>query len=240
MAGMNLSTPKAKSRLKLVRMVVWIGLLVPAVQVGCAGVTNPPTTSPMLLRWICGKVARKAQNPNRYEWLELRGVSGWFLSCVWVSEDNRFFEHWGFDWQQISTARAEARASGRPARGASTITQQCARALFLWQGRSWLRKGLETYYTIWMELLLSKERILELYVNVIEMGDGVYGIEAAAEHHYGVHAGELRHEQAAMLAAILPNPREWDPNHPSERLLRRQAIILQRSEHARLPLEIDR
>lgn len=154
-----------------------------------------------------------------------------------ICEDHRFFDHWGFNWEQIQIARAEARASGQPARGASTITQQCARALFLWQGRSWLRNGLEAYYTIWMELLLSKKRILELYVNVIEMGDGVYGIEAAAEHHYGVHARELTREQAAMLVAILPRPREWDPSHADERVLKRQAIIMQRAEHVRLPVE---
>jgi monofunctional biosynthetic peptidoglycan transglycosylase len=90
-----------------------------------------------------------------------------------------------------------------------------------------------------MELFLSKQRILELYVNVIEMGDGVYGIEAAAQHHYGIHAGELTPEQATMLAAILPKPKEWDPNHPSDRVLRRQAIIVQRSARAHLPLERD-
>jgi len=234
---MNLLTPKAKRRLKLAVAAVWVALLVPAVQVGCVGLVNPPTTSPMVLRWLDGKVARKAQTPNRYEWIALKGVPRCFLTCVWVSEDNRFFRHRGFDWDEIKNAQAEAQASGRPPRGASTITQQCARALFLWQRRSWLRKGLEAYYTVWMELLLSKQRILELYVNVIETGDGVYGIEAAAEHHYGIHAGELTFEQAAMLAAILPKPREWDPNQPSERVLGRQAIIMQRSERARLPLE---
>jgi monofunctional biosynthetic peptidoglycan transglycosylase len=193
----------------------------------------------MVLRWLDGKVTRKEQPPNRYEWIALKGVPGSFLTCVWVSEDNRFFQHWGFDWGQIRIARAEARATGRPSRGASTITQQCARGLFLWQGRSWLRKGLEAYYTVWMELLLSKQRILELYVNVIEMGDGVYGIQAAAQHHYGIHASELTSEQASMLAAILPKPKDWDPNHPTERVLRRQAIITQRSGRAHLPLDLD-
>ena len=216
-----------------------LALLVPAVQVGCVGFVNPPTTSPMVLRWLSGKVFRKEQPPNRYEWIALKGVPDSFLTSVWVSEDNRFFRHWGFDWQQINAAWAEARATGKPSRGASTITQQCARALFLWQRRSWLRKGLEAYYTVWMELFLSKQRILELYVNVIEMGDGVYGIEAGAQHHYGVHAAELTPEQAAMLVAILPNPREWDPNHPSDRVLRKQAIIAQRAARAHLPLERD-
>jgi len=193
----------------------------------------------MMLRWLGGTLTRSEQPPNRYQWVPLSRVPISFLTCVWVSEDNRFFQHRGFDWGEIRAAQAEARASGRPSRGASTITQQCARSLFLWQGRSWLRKGLEAYYTAWMELLLSKRRILELYVNVIELGDGVYGIEAAAEHHYGIHADELTSDQAAGLAAILPRPRDWDPNHPSERVLRRQAIIRQRAERARLPLDLD-
>jgi monofunctional glycosyltransferase len=236
-AGLDQLSPKAKRWLRLALAAVWAALLVPAVQVGCVGLVNPPTTSPMVLRWLGGKVAGKAQAPNRYEWIALKEVPGSLLTCVWVSEDNRFFQHWGFDWDEIRNAQAEARASGRPSRGASTITQQCARALFLWQRRSWLRKGLEAYYTVWMELLLSKQRILELYVNVIEMGDGVYGIEAGAEHHYGIHAGELTFEQAAMLVAILPKPRDWDPNQPNERVLGRQAIIMQRSARAHLPRE---
>ena len=237
MAGIDLLTPKAIRRLKLGLAAVLVALLVPAVQVGCVRWVNPPTTSPMALRWLGGKLSREEQAPNRYEWTAMKGVPDTFLTCVWVAEDHRFFQHWGFDWQEINAAWAEARATGRPSRGASTITQQCARALFLWQGRSWLRKGLEAYYTVWMELLLSKERILELYVNVIETGNGVYGIEAGAQHHYGIHAAELTREQAAMLAAILPKPKEWDPNHPSERMLRKQAIIVQRSEHAHMPLE---
>jgi monofunctional biosynthetic peptidoglycan transglycosylase len=238
-AGINLFTPKVTKKLILVLVAVLVALLFPAVQVGFVGLVNPPTTSPMVLRWLHGKIARKDQPPNRYEWIALKGVPDSFLTGVWVSEDNRFFQHWGFDWGQIRIAAAEARASGKPSRGASTITQQCARGLFLWQGRSWLRKGLEAYYTVWMELFLSKQRILELYVNVIEMGDGVYGIEAAPQHHYGIHAGELTPEQATMLAAILPKPKEWDPNHPSDRVLRRQAIIVQRSARAHLPLERD-
>ena len=135
-------------------------------------------------------------------------------------------------------ARAEAKASGKPARGASTITQQCARSLFLWQGRSWFRKSLEAYYTVWMELLLSKGRILELYVNVIELGDGIYGIEAAAQKYYGVSADKLTREQAAMLVAIMPNPKQWNPLQPSERVLKRKELVLQRLEYARLPVNV--
>jgi monofunctional biosynthetic peptidoglycan transglycosylase len=119
--------------------------------------------------------------------------------------------------------------------GASTITQQSARSLFLWQGRSWIRKGLEAYYTIWMELLLSKRRILELYVNVIEFGDGIYGIEAAAQHYYGKSARDLTREEAAMLAAILPAPRRWNPLAPNRIAKSRWEMILREMDSARLP-----
>ncbi len=234
---MKLSNPKVRRWLKLVRVGVFIALLVPVLQVGCVTLFNPPTTAPMAGRWIAEKVTFKKQAANRYRWIALKQIPTNFLACVWQSEDRHFFEHWGFDWEEIKKAREEAKASGKPARGASTITQQCARSLFLWQGRSWIRKGMEAYYTLWMELLLSKKRILELYVNVIEFDEGVYGIEAGAEHHYGVHASKLTREQAAMLVAIMPNPREWDPNYPNERVLKRQAVILQRSEYVLLPLE---
>ncbi|MCX8089397.1 MAG: monofunctional biosynthetic peptidoglycan transglycosylase [Verrucomicrobiae bacterium] len=229
--------PKTNRRLKRAVLTAYVVLLVPVLQVGCVGLVNPPTTGPMALRWLKGKFTAGEQQRNRYCWLDLRGVPNDFLKCILVSEDHRFFEHWGFDWEEIRIARAEARARGQPARGASTITQQCARSLFLWQGRSWIRKGLEAYYTVWMELLLSKRRILELYVNVIELGDGVFGVEAGARHHYGIPAEQLSREQAAMLAAILPNPRDWNPKQPNERVLKRQAIILKRAETAWLPLE---
>jgi Membrane carboxypeptidase (penicillin-binding protein) len=98
-----------------------------------------------------------------------------FLEHLWISEDQRFFQHEGFDWKEMDLAVKEAERKGKPVRGASTITNQCARSIFLWQGRSWIRKGLESYYTIWMEALLPKRRILELYANVIEMGPGSTG-----------------------------------------------------------------
>ena len=115
----------------------------------------------------------------------------------------------------------KAERAGKPVRGASTITNQCARSIFLWQGWSWIRKGLESYYTLWMEALLPKHRILELYANVIEMGRGIYGVEAAAHHFFGVSARGLTREQSAMLAAVLPNPKGWNPAQPGVALRRR-------------------
>ena len=132
----------------------------------------------------------------------------------------------------------KAEKTGKPVRGASTITNQCARSIFHWQGRSWIRKGLESYYTIWMELLLPKRRILELYANVIEIGRGIYGVEAASRHYFGVSARGLTREQSAMLAAVLPNPKGWDPANPGMTLRWRQQLILRRGQNARFPKKL--
>ncbi len=129
----------------------------------------------------------------------------------------------------------ESRKSGRKPRGGSPITQQCARSLFLWQGRSWLRKGLETYYTILMERLMTKQRILELYVNVIEFGDGIFGVKASAETYSRTPPAKLTNAQMAMLAAILPNPKEWNPLKPTSRVLQRQRRVLRLAAAADFP-----
>ena len=214
-----------------------ICLLIPMAQVVLLKFFNPPTTAPMVLRWCHGKCVAAPYQPNQYHWVALKMVPEHFLSAVWMTEDRHFFEHWGFDWGEIQKARADALATGKPARGASTITQQCARSLFLWQGRSWCRKGLEAYYTLWMELLLSKRRILELYVNVIELGNGVYGLDAAAERYYGLPADKLTRDQSAMLVAIMPNPKRLDPNHPNEALQHRHTLVLERAQDAILPIQ---
>ncbi len=175
--------------------------------------------------------------PLRHDWVELPAVSPLFLKHLWISEDQRFFQHHGFDWKEIDRAVDKAERTGRPVRGISTITNQCARSLFLWQGRSWIRKGLESYYTLWMELLLPKRRILELYVNVIETGPGIYGVEAAARHYFGVSARGLTREQSALLAAVLPNPKGWNPARPGPALRRRQQRILFREKNAVFPAD---
>ena len=173
--------------------------------------------------------------PRRYTWIDLPQIPRHFLRCVLTSEDQRFFQHHGFDWREIELAQLQAERSGKPLRGASTISMQCARSLFLWQGRSLIRKGLEAYYTFWLELLLPKRRILELYANVIEMGDGIYGIEAAAQAHFGTSARALNREQAALLAAILPNPRQRDPRQPSPAVNARAARILRAEPGLKVP-----
>lgn len=199
--------------------------MMPAVQVGCVRFVDPPVTTLMLLRPLEER-STELSPTRQYSWLPLREMPRDFVKFVIVAEDQRFFSHRGFDWKEIDVARKQAAKSGKAPRGASTITMQCARSLFLWQGRSWVRKGLESYYTFWMETLLPKRRILELYGNVVELGDGIYGLKAAARAHYGVEPRALSRSQCAMLAAMLPAPRSWNPRQPSRRLAARHARIL--------------
>lgn len=211
-------------------------LCLPPTQVLSTAIVNPHST----ISSFAFRVMRRHDSVRRMEkfaWQDMNNVNLAFLKAVIAGEDHRFFQHRGFDWEAIRMAIIESRALGRPPVGASTISQQCARSLFLWQGRSWIRKGLEAYYTVWMELLLSKRRILELYVNVIELGDGIYGVEAAAQHYYGKSAWDLTREEAAMLAAILPAPKRWNPRQPNELVERRQQIILSLMDQIRLPWE---
>lgn len=143
---------------------------------------------------------------------------------VIASEDQKFSEHWGFDLGAIQAAM-EHNEDGGKLRGASTLSQQVAKNLFLWSGRSWMRKGLEVWFTCLIELLWSKERILEVYLNSVEWADGVFGAEAAAQHHFGIAAPYLSTQQASQLAAVLPNPRVWSASRPSTYVARRAAWI---------------
>ena len=229
--------PKSKpARWRWSRIVRWslilfaFGLLLPVVEVGCVKAMRPPVTSLMLVRWTEARLGGEFKGGLRYEWRAWDQLPEKFLRCVWISEDGRFFRHSGFDWIEVQAALARAQRTGGDPRGSSTITMQCARSTFLWTGRSYLRKGLEAYYTILMEAMLSKRRIFELYANVIEMGDGVYGIEAASRAHFGIPAADLTVAQSAMLAAMLPNPRRWNPREPSRRLRWRQLHILRELE----------
>ena len=155
------------------------------------------------------------------------------LFAVIASEDQRFLQHHGFDFSAIQQAVEEHERTGRR-RGASTISQQTAKNVFLWPESSWLRKGLEVYFTALIELCWSKERIMEVYLNVIEMGDGVYGAEAVAQLHFGCSAGELTRNQCALIAASLPNPLKLDSARPSRYLMRRQKAVMTQMKHVPL------
>jgi monofunctional biosynthetic peptidoglycan transglycosylase len=162
-------------------------------------------------------------------WKNIEDISPHMISAAIASEDNNFFGHSGFDFVAIEDAINEYRQGKRRwQRGASTISQQTAKNVFLWQGRSWLRKGLEVYFTFLIENFWSKERIMEVYLNVIEMGYGIYGAEAAAQTYFHTSAKKLDKWQSALITACYPNPRERNPAKPSTYIAKRanQIILL--------------
>ena len=178
----------------------------------------------MLLR--CAQQVRHGQHLRlRHHWVPLDSMSAHLPVAVMASEDQRFLTHHGFDFVEIGHALDERRA-GRRVRGGSTISQQTAKNVFLWPGKSWLRKGLEAYFTALIEVVWGKRRIMEVYLNSIEMGDGIYGAEAVAQLHFGRPSGELTSANCALIAATLPNPLRYDSSNPSPYMLKRQTAIM--------------
>lgn len=179
----------------------------------------PPTTAFMLATSLSrGEVVE-------YDWTPGAEISPHLLVAVVAAEDQRFADHSGFDFEAIEKA-AEHNRRGGNVRGASTISQQVAKNLFLWPGRSWVRKGLEAVLTVMIETMWTKRRILDVYVNIAEMGDGVFGAEAASRRFFRKGAASLDAKEAALLAAVLPNPAEYRADSPSAYVRRRQQWIL--------------
>ena len=181
-----------------------------------------PATPLMLIRYVESKNETKTLKHN---WVPLSKISKNIQLAVICSEDQKFLEHNGFDIEAIEKAY-EHNKKGKRVRGGSTISQQTAKNIFLWSGRSWLRKGLESYFTFLIEKIWSKERILEVYLNSIEMGQGIYGIEAAAQHWFKKSAANLSAYEAAAIASILPNPRKYRANPASIYIQNRQQWIV--------------
>lgn len=198
--------------------VLLVLLFLPLGGVLIHAVTPPPVTLLMVTRLVEGEGLH-------VRWRGLDDMSPDLVDAVIAAEDARFCAHDGFDFEAIEEALEENARGGR-VRGASTITQQTAKNVFLWPGRDWIRKGLEAGYTVLIEAIWSKRRIVEVYLNVAEMGPGVYGAEAAARHWFGKSASELTRTEAARLAAILPNPREYNAGSPGPYVRRRTRAIL--------------
>ncbi len=180
----------------------------------------------------------RAKNPSArlaYQWVPYERISGNLKRAMIAAEDAKFVEHEGFDWDGIQKAIEKNERRGRIVAGGSTITQQLAKNLFLTPSRSWLRKADEAVITLMLEALLDKRRIFELYLNVIELGNGVFGAEAAARRYFGVSAAALSQEQAARLAAMAPNPRFYERNPGAPGLARKIGIILARMPSADIP-----
>jgi monofunctional biosynthetic peptidoglycan transglycosylase len=180
----------------------------------------------------------RARNPKaelRFQWVPYERISANLKRAMIAAEDAKFVDHEGFDWDGIQKAMERNERRGRIVAGGSTITQQLAKNLFLSPQRSWLRKGQEAAITMMLEALLPKRRILEIYLNVVEWGSGVFGAEAAARRHFGVAASQLSAEQAARLAAMAPNPRFYERNPGAPGLARKTGIILGRMASAEVP-----
>lgn len=185
----------------------------------------PPPTSAVMVEKRIGEMSRaKARGGIHYRWTRWNAISAPMGLAVVAAEDQKFPQHWGFDFRSIVDAVEEQGVRGR-VRGASTITQQVARNLFLWQGRSYVRKALEAYFTVLLEVFWPKRRILEVYLNIAEFGDGIYGVGAAAQTFFGKRPMEIHASEAALLAAVLPNPIRFRVRNPSDYLRQRAAWI---------------
>ncbi len=186
---------------------------------------NPPLTPLMAIRSTEQLFSGKEIKLQK-KWLSIDDISPHLIQAVIASEDNKFKDHWGFDFKAIRKANKHNKKNKRK-RGASTISQQTAKNVFLWPDRTWVRKGFEVYFTGIMEFCWSKKRIMEVYLNVIEMGNGIYGAEMAAQTFFNKPAKNLNRREAALIAAVLPNPRKWHPNRPTPYIKRKQQRILQ-------------
>jgi monofunctional glycosyltransferase len=211
--------------------------MIPPLQVSLATIWDPPLvpmrTQRKVEAWLKGRSLEEVPAQS----VPLQSIPERFVHFVWASEDQQFFEHHGFDMRRIREAIEEAQDRNEEPRGVSTITMQCARTLFLWQGRSYFRKVLEAYYTLWMEFLMSKQRILELYLNHIEFGPGIYGIGAAARRYFNTTPDQLSRSQMLVLAAILPNPLKWSPTDPNKAVVRKIRRVERLASQAPFPSE---
>ena len=206
--------------LPLLKAALLVLVFGPVILLVLYRVVPPPITPLMVIRLFEGEGINK-------EWTPLEEMQPSLPKLVIAAEDNTFCSHWGFDLEAYQ-AQLEKSLKGRTSRGASTLSMQLAKNLFLWPGRSYVRKALEIPLTLYVELVLPKRRIMELYLNVVEFGPGIYGAEAAARAHFNTSAEKLSLQQAAQLAAVLPNPRRWSASKPTGYIQNRASLYRQR------------
>ena len=209
---------------RLIQKAIFLFLAISVVWVLIYRFINPPITFLMIQRAVERKTDGKDFKIDK-SWLSVEDISGNLKKAAISGEDINFLNHKGFDFKAMETAFVKNK-KGKRIRGGSTISQQTAKNVFLWPGRSYIRKAFEAYFTVLIELLWGKERILEVYLNVIEMGDGIYGAEAAVQSYWGKSANSMSKSQAALLIAVLPNPRRWSPARPSRFVYYKQSLIL--------------
>lgn len=189
----------------------------------------PVTYTPLMLKRSLHSISRKD-----CKWTPIEDISDEMIYAVIAAEDQRFFLHNGFDWQEIGRMKQEHLFDGSPVRGCSTISQQTAKNCFTWCTKTWLRKGAEAYFTVLIEKIWGKERILEVYLNSAEMGPGIYGVEAAANNFYHTHASDLTMADASALACCLPNPLHRDPTEVNQYMAARRAQIARDAYYCKL------
>mgnify|MGYP002625324588 CR=1 FL=1 len=207
--------------------------------------------SVFLLRWCpvyvtplmfirCGQQVWRGEKIRlHHHWVPMTEMAESLPVAVMAGEDQRFLEHHGFDFGEIGKAVKDYR-QGKRKRGASTLSQQTAKNVFLWPGHSWVRKGLEVYFTGLIELIWGKQRIMEVYLNSVEMGDGIYGAEAVSQLHFGYPARDLTRANCALVAATLPNPLKYNSEHPSAYMLKRQTWIMGQMRYLEKHMDVER
>lgn len=211
---------------KKIKQLIFIILILNVVFIIWGRFFNPPITITQIGGLIeYGKLDR--------DYISFDEMGDNVKKAVLASEDQRFFNHNGFDYKEIEIAMNNSK-KGKKLRGGSTVSQQTAKNVFLWQGRSWVRKGLEAIYTFIIEKVWSKDIILERYLNSIEMGQGVFGVEAASKYYFGKSSKDLSKSEAAWIAAVLPNPKKYDPKNPSSYLRKKHSWILRQMRNVSL------
>ncbi|MGY6741810.1 MAG: monofunctional biosynthetic peptidoglycan transglycosylase [Cecembia sp.] len=208
----------------LFKIILWFFILSIGFTVLYRFVPVPITPLMVIRLYEQAKDEKKALRLYK-DWVSMQKISKHVPQAVVAAEDQKFLAHKGFDWEAMEKAW-EQNKKGKRIKGASTISQQTAKNVFLWPGRTLVRKGLEAYFTFLIELIWPKARIMEVYLNVIEMGEGIYGIEAASQHYFKKPAEKLTRNEAALIAAVLPNPRRWNPARPTPYIQGRQVWIL--------------
>jgi monofunctional biosynthetic peptidoglycan transglycosylase len=197
---------------------------------------TPVKWTPLMLKRTVQNIGEKDYKNTR-TWVDLEDISPVMVRAVMASEDGRFMEHWGFDLKELIKMKKEHKSKGKKIRGCSTVSQQVAKNCFTFCGRSWWRKGFETYYTVLIELFWSKERIMEVYLNIVETGKGVFGVEAAAQKYFGRSAAKLNTHQAVSIACVLPSPLKRNPKTVSQKNQSKYNITYKRTGQTAYPFK---
>jgi len=214
--------------------IILVFVILTGFQVSLLRIFNPPFTAFMAWEWLHGKVTSTTYHWPAYQWRSLEEISPFLVRAVLASEDQRFFSHHGFDFIELNKAIQDMIKAKR-VRGASTISMQAARTVFLWPERNWLRKIAEAYYTILIEILWGKRRILEIYLNTVDWGKGIMGVAAASQRYFHTEPEKITPTQSALLAAVLPSPHRWSPVSPDKNVIQRKKKIMKDMEKTPFP-----